>query len=162
MQSLFLSHRHESSEIMQAVFDDCGYLATSMMMSDVGKRLCWWQPCDVGDRFLLSKITNVMILSELRPFLSAITAFKWFNIVKSTCQRYHQDYHFSLATIRLATTLCRWLDHGDSFKILAINLTNLSNICYKHIQSVNNISQLSPVFTVSNSCHQHWSHLTKR
>ena len=145
MQSLFLSHRRESSEIMQAVFDDCGYLATSMMMSDVGKCLCWWQPCDVGD---------VMILSEMRLFLSAISAFN--------SQICHQLYHLSWATLRLATTLCRWLDHGDSFKIVAINLTNLSNICYKHIQSVNNISQLSPVFTVSNSCHQHWSHLTKR
>ena len=143
MQSLFLSHRHESSEIMQAVFDDCGYLATSMMMSDVVERLCWWQPCDVGD---------VMIISELKLFLSAISAFN--------SQICHQFYHLSWAMLRLATTLCRWLDDGDSFKILVT--FSFWPTSYKHFQSINNISQLSPEFTVSNSCHQHWSHLTKR
>ena len=48
------------------LFVNMVYWATSMLVTDVGDEICWWQLWDIGDRFeILVAETANMILSPI-------------------------------------------------------------------------------------------------
>ena len=55
-------------------------LATSMLVTDVGDEMCWWQLWDVGDRFNTLKsrqqnyfVTHIIIIQSPTPFQPALS-----------------------------------------------------------------------------------------